>query len=75
MYRGLAEKLTLFYFIMEDIMDNEIVKTTPPIGVSTLSLMGIPLSDWVYIVTIMYVLIQIWVLLYKTFFKKEECNK
>ncbi len=75
MYRGLAEKLTLFYFIMEDIMDNEIVKTTPPIGVSTLSLMGIPLSDWVYIVTIMYVLIQIWVLLYKTFFKKEEWNK
>lgn len=75
MYRGLAEKLTLFYFIMEDIMDNEIVKTTPPIGVSTLSLMGIPLSDWVYIVTIMYVLIQILVLLYKTFFKKEECNK
>lgn len=75
MYRGLAEKLTLFYFIMEDIMDNEIVKTTPPIGVSTLSLMGIPLSDWVYIVTIMYVLIQIGVLLYKTFFKKEECNK
>lgn len=75
MYRGLAEKLTLFYFIMEDIMDNEIVKTTPPIGVSTLSLMGIPLSDWVYIVTIMYVLIQIWVLLYKTFSKKEECNK
>lgn len=75
MYRGLAEKLTLFYFIMEDIMDNEIVKTTPPIGVSTLSLMGIPLSDWVYIVTIMYVLIQIWVLLYKTFFKKEECSK
>ncbi|WP_337576164.1 hypothetical protein [Phascolarctobacterium succinatutens] len=56
-------------------MDNEIVKTTPPIGVSTLSLMGIPLSDWVYIVTIMYVLIQIWVLLYKTFLKKEECNK
>lgn len=70
MYRGLAEKLTLFYFIMEDIMDNEIVKTTPPIGVSTLSLMGIPLSDWVYIVTIMYVLIQIWVLLYKTFLKR-----
>ena len=56
-------------------MDNEIVKTTPPIGVSTLSLMGIPLSDWVYIVTIMYVLIQICVLLYNTFFKKEECNK
>lgn len=56
-------------------MDNEIVKTTPPIGVSALSLMGIPLSDWVYIVTIMYVLIQILVLLYKTFFKKEECNK
>ena len=70
-----GQKLTLFYFIMEDIMDNEIVKTTPPIGVSTLSLMGIPLSDWVYIVTIMYVLIQIWVLLYKTFLKKEECNK
>ena len=53
-------------------MNNEIAKTTPPIGVSALSLMGIPLSDWVYIVTIVYVLIQIYVLLYKTFWKKEK---
>lgn len=53
-------------------MDNEIVKTTPPIGVSALSLMGIPLSDWVYIVTIVYVLIQIYVLLYKTFYSNKK---
>lgn len=52
-------------------MDNEIVKTTPPVGVSVLQLMGIPLSDWVYIVTIIYVLVQIYVLLYKTFYKKD----
>ena len=53
-------------------MDNEIVKTTPPVGVSALSLMGIPLSDWVYIVTIIYVLIQIYVLIYKTFWRKDK---
>lgn len=53
-------------------MNNELVKTTPPIGVSTLTIMGVPLSDWVYIITIIYVLIQIYVLLYKTFYKKKE---
>lgn len=53
-------------------MDNEIVKTTPPVGVSALSLMGIPLSDWVYIVTIVYVLFQIYVLFYKTFIRGEK---
>lgn len=52
-------------------MDNEIIKTTPPLGVSAITLIDIPLSDWVYVVTILYVLIQIYVLLYKTFIKKE----
>ncbi len=52
-------------------MDNEVIKTTPPIGVSALSIFGIPLSDWVYVVTILYVLIQIYVLIYKTFIKKD----
>lgn len=49
-------------------MKNEIVKSTPPIGVSTLSIMGYPLSDWVYIVTILYVLLQMFCLIYKTFY-------
>lgn len=51
---------------------DEIMKTTPPIGVSTLSLLGVPLSDWVYIVTIIYVLVQMYCLIYRTFFKVKE---
>lgn len=48
----------------------EAIKAAPPTTVSTLSLMGASLSDMVYIMTIVYIVVQIICLLYKTF-KKE----
>lgn len=51
---------------MNDNLTDEVVKITPPVGVSTLSILGIPLSDMVYIMTILYIIIQIICTLYKT---------
>lgn len=53
-------------------MDNkelhiEILKNTPPVGVSTLSILGVPLSDAVYVMTILYVFVQIICTIYKTY--------
>lgn len=51
---------------MNDDLTNEVIKLSPPVGVSTLSIMGIPLSDMVYIMTILYILVQIVCTLYRT---------
>jgi hypothetical protein len=51
---------------------NELVRLAPPAGVSVTSFFGVPLSDWVYIATIIYILIQCGCLLYKTFKKKGD---
>lgn len=48
-------------------LNDEILKNTPPIGVSTLSMLGVPLSDMVYITTIIYILVQIGCVIYKTY--------
>ena len=48
-------------------LHNEILRNTPPIGVSTLSILGVPLSDMVYIMTIAYILVQIACTIYKTY--------
>ena len=53
-------------------MDNnelhgEILKNAPPVGVSTLTILGFPLSDMVYIMTIVYILVQIFCTIYKTY--------
>ncbi|SDD90300.1 hypothetical protein [Sporomusa acidovorans] len=44
-------------------MQNEVLdmakQSTPPVAVTTLSLMGIQLSDWVYIFTLIYLFLQI----------------
>lgn len=53
-------------------MDNkelhtEILKNTPPVGVSTLSILGVPLSDAVYVMTILYIFVQIVCTIYKTY--------
>lgn len=53
-------------------MDNkelhtEILKNTPPVGVSTLSVLGVPLSDAVYVMTILYIFVQIVCTIYKTY--------
>lgn len=46
---------------------DEVLKITPPVGVSTLSILGVPLSDMVYISTIFYILVQIVCTIYKTY--------
>ena len=50
-----------------DTLNEEILKNTPPIGVSTLSILGVPLSDLVYVMTIAYILVQIACTIYKTY--------
>lgn len=50
-----------------DTLNEEILKNTPPIGVSTLSILGVPLSDMVYVMTIAYILVQIACTIYKTY--------
>ena len=37
----------------------EIVKAMPAVGVSALTVLGVPLSEWVYILTIIYLMTQI----------------
>ena len=46
---------------------NEILKNAPPVGVSTVNILGVPLSDMVYIMTIVYILVQIFCTIYKTY--------
>ena len=54
---------------------NEALKMAPPAGVSMTSVLGFPLSDWVYIATIAYILVQCGCSLYKTFKKSKEVTK
>ena len=51
---------------MDNELHSEILKNAPPLGVSTLSVLGVPLSDMVYIMTIIYILVQIVCTIYKT---------
>ena len=37
----------------------EIAKAVPAVGVSALTVLGVPLSEWVYILTIIYLMAQI----------------
>lgn len=48
-------------------LNNEVMKTVPPIGISTLSILGVPLSDMVYIFTIAYIIINIGCTVYRTY--------
>ena len=48
-------------------LNDEILKNAPPVGVSTLSVLGVQLSDIVYIMTIAYILVQIACTIYKTY--------
>ena len=47
---------------------DDVYKIAPPVGVSTLSILGVPLPDVIYIVTLVYLLIQIFCTLYKTYY-------
>ena len=48
-------------------LNDEILKNAPPVGVSTLSVLDVQLSDMVYIMTIAYILVQIACTIYKTY--------
>lgn len=58
-----------------DELRTEAVRLAPPAGVSVTSIMGIPLSDWVYIATIVYIFIQCGCLIYKTIKNRKDDNK
>ena len=51
----------------EAVVD-EVFKVAPPVGVSTLSILGVPLPDIIYLVTLIYLLVQIFCTLYKTYY-------
>ena len=48
-----------------DNLQDEVLKMAPPVGVSTLSVLGAPLSDMVYVMTLLYILVQIVCTIYK----------
>lgn len=48
------------------------VRAAPPVLVSATSVMGVPLESWVYIVTIIYVCLQIGFLVYRWVFKHRD---
>ncbi|MBC3907888.1 phage holin family protein [Undibacterium umbellatum] len=47
----------------------EPVKSMPPIAISAITLLGIPLNEWVFILTIIYTVLQI------TFFVRDRMLK
>lgn len=51
----------------EAVVD-EVFKVAPPVGVSTLSILGVPLPDIIYLVTLVYLLVQIFCTIYKTYY-------
>lgn len=51
---------------------NYAVKVGPPLGVTGTSLMGLPLSEWVYITTIIYTLLQTGYFIWKLVHKEKE---
>lgn len=55
-------------------LNDEILRNTPPIGVSTLTVLGVPLSDMVYIMTILYILVQIFCTIYRTYKSTKESD-
>lgn len=50
----------------------EVMKNVPPVSVSTLTVLGCSLSDMVYIMTIIYILVQIFCIVYKTYKTTKE---
>ena len=50
----------------------EILKGAPPVGVSALSICGVSMADWVYVLTAIYLMLQIGSLLYRTY---KHCRK
>lgn len=53
----------------------EASKGSPPVSVAAMSLAGIPLSDWVLLLTALYTLIQIYFTLKKNWRRKDYCER
>jgi hypothetical protein len=51
-------------------MVNEAVKASPPVAVIGLALGGITLQDWVFILTLIYLVLQITWLVWSKFLRK-----
>lgn len=47
-------------------LQNELLKATPPVGVSITTFCGVSFHDWVYIATIVYMVIQATCLILRT---------
>ena len=57
-------------------MDNkehaaELTKMTPPVTIGMADYFGFSIQDWMYIATILYIILQAAVLIYKTFLNKK----
>lgn len=53
----------------------ELGRASPPIAVTSLSFMGVPLSEWVYAVTLLYTILLILNFLRKLFFSYRKSDK
>lgn len=61
--------LPFFIFPMIELnMRDEVIKMTPPAVISGVTIMGLPLHEWVYVMTIVYTIVGIVCLIKKTFF-------
>lgn len=52
----------------------EVAKAAPPVTVGSLALAGIPLSDWLLILTILYTILQIFFLLRDKWWRKRRVS-
>lgn len=60
---------------MTDLHLPEGLKAIPPASVSGVSLFGIPLNEWTYIATLLYIVVQIGLLIYKTVKSEQRKDK
>lgn len=58
----------------EAVVD-EVFKAAPPVGVSTLSILGVPLPNIIYLLTIVYLIVQIVCLIYSTYKRTHSTTK
>lgn len=56
-------------------LNEEIVKASLPVGVSTVSILGLQLADILYLMTILYTFTQMCCLVYRTIQCKREHDK
>ena len=53
----------------------ELVKSSLPVGVTALSVLGVSLADWVYVLTLIYLSVQIMSLSYRTYLTWKKAQR